>query len=297
LEFAARGAEEELKRQALLSEADRLFEDGIKRDRTDPYGYIGKLNIVRQNIERAKNKEEREELVVASLSLLEDAYEATQESPIIAGELAKVNDQVGSLDDALKIVKRAEKKNPTDMRLKQLLIRFSEEKGEPQEALKVAVEAAKTDPTSWRVQRSLARLRRKLKGTMQSIRGHYEAAIRHHKGDVGLVVELGAYLFIYGAFDEANKVFETVKNLTLSGIERNRIREMWRDVDNNVIVFEGKVKRLAGAKGIVVAVPENFEAFFWRGTGTSLLREGDDVRFSVGFNSQGAVARGLRPMR
>ena len=61
--------------------------------------------------------------------------------------------------------------------------------------------------------------------------------------------------------------------------------------------FEGKVKRLAGAIGVVVAVPENFEAFYWRTTGTSLLREGDDVRFTVGFNSQGAVARNLRSIR
>jgi Tfp pilus assembly protein PilF len=75
------------------------------------------------------------------------------------------------------------------------------DKGWAEEALKVAVEAAKTDPTSWRTQRSLARLRRKLKGTTQSIKGHYEAAIRHHKGDVGLVVELGAYLFSSGAFE------------------------------------------------------------------------------------------------
>jgi tetratricopeptide (TPR) repeat protein len=294
LEYAARDPDQdELKRQALLSEADKLFEDGIQRDRTDPYGYLGKLNIIRQKIERSKEKDEREELVVSSLSLLEDAHEATQESPIIAGELAKVNDQLGSLDNALAIVRRAAKKNPVDMRLKQLLIRFSIEKGDPQEALKVAVEAAKADPTSWRIQRSLARLRKTLGGPIQSVRGHYEAAIRHHKGDIGLVAELGAYLFTKGAYEDAKKVFETLRNLSLSGQERNKIRELFRGGDNKPIVFEGKVKRLAGASGTVVAIPDNFEAGFWRSTGTSLLREGNDVRFTVGFSSQGAVARNL----
>ena len=108
---------------------------------------------------------------------------------MIAGELAKMKEQLGSIGDALEIVKRVARKNPADIRLKQLLIKFSVENGEPQEALKVAVDAAKADPTSWRIQRSLARLRRTLNAPMESVRGHYEAAIRHHKGDVGLVVD------------------------------------------------------------------------------------------------------------
>ena len=49
LEFAARAEEEGLKRTALISEAEKLFDDSIERDRTDPYGYIGKLNLIRQN--------------------------------------------------------------------------------------------------------------------------------------------------------------------------------------------------------------------------------------------------------
>ena len=54
LEFQAREVDDNLKRQALLSEASKLFEDGIRRDRRDPYGYIGKLNILRQNYERER---------------------------------------------------------------------------------------------------------------------------------------------------------------------------------------------------------------------------------------------------
>ncbi len=171
------------------------------------------------------------------------------------------------------------------------------EKGEPEEALKVAVEAAKADPTSWRIQRSLARLRRTLNAPLESVRGHYEAAIRHHKGDVGLVVELGAYLFSKGAYEEAKRVFETVRNLSLSGQERTRIREIWKDKSNNPIVFEGKVGRLAGGIGFVIAIPDNFEAFFWRSTGTSLLREGNSVEFTIAFNAQGAVAKNIRQVR
>ena len=296
LELAAR-SEDGLKRQSLLAEADRLFEEGIKRDRANPYSYMGKLNIIKQDIERSKNKDQKEELGIAALALLEDAYEATHESSMIAGELGKIKEQLGSLDKALDIVRRAEKKNPADMRLKQLLIKFSVENGDTKEALKVALEAAKADPTSWRTQRSIAQLLRNQNGNINAVRGHYEAAIRHHKGDISIVVELGAYLFTKGAFDDANKVFGSLKDLPMSAQERNQMRDLWRDPNGKPLVFEGKVKRIAGARGTVVAIPDNFEASFWRSTGTSLLREGNDVQFSVGFSSQGAFARNLRQVR
>jgi hypothetical protein len=63
------------------------------------------------------------------------------------------------------------------------------------------------------------------------------------------------------------------------------------------IVFEGRVSRLAGTIGFVLAIPENFEAFFWQSTGTSLLRERNNAQFTVGFNTQGAVARSIRQIR
>lgn len=294
LEFAARGEEEGLKRNALLLEAEKLFDDSIKRDRSDPYGYIGRLNLIRQKIERSKDKEEREEQALSALSLLEEGYEATSESPMIAGELAKAKQQFGSLDDALGVVKRASKKNPTNIRLKQLLVEMSLEKGEWDEALKIAVEAAKADPTDWRIQRSLARIRKELGAPVESVRGHYEAAIRYQKGDVGLVVELASYLFTKGKYNDARSVFETIRNLSLSGQDRNRIRLPWRGEDDELRLFEGRVARLQGAIGTVVSIPENFEAFFWRSTGTSLLRDQDQVTFNVGFNTQGAVARNIR---
>lgn len=117
------------------------------------------------------------------------------------------------------------------------------------------------------------------------------------RGDMGLVVELGAYLFSKGAYEEAKQVFEKIRNLPLSGQERTRIREIWRGPDGKPIVFEGRVSRLAGLVGFILAISENFEAFFWRSTGTSLLRERANVQFTVGFNTQGAVARGIHQIR
>lgn len=213
---------------------------------------------------------------------------------MIASELAKAKRQFGSLDDALGVVKRASRKDPADIRLKQLLIEMSVEKGERDEALKIAVEAAKADPTNWRIQRSLARIRRALGAAVESVRGHYDAAIRYQKGDVGLVVELASYLFTKGRYDDARSVFETIRHLSMSGQDRNRIRFDWRGENNELRLFEGRVARLQGAIGTVVAIPENFQAFFWRSTGTSLLRDQDQLTFSVGFNTQGAVARNIR---
>jgi len=273
LELAARGTEDGLKRQTILAEADKLFDDGIRRDRTNPYAYIGKLDIIRQDIDRTKNKDEKEELAAAALALLQEAYEATQESSMIAVELAKAKEQLGSLDKALGIVRRAERKNSGDMRLKELLIKFSLENGEPKEALRVASDAAKIDPTSWRIQRSIAQLLRGQGRNINSVRGHYEAAIRHHKGDVSLAVELGSYLFTKGAYEEANKVFDSLRELSMSAQDRNKVRDIWRDQDGKPVIFEGKVKRISGARGIVIAIPDDFEAYFWRSTGTSGLSQ------------------------
>lgn len=297
LELQARDVEDNLKRQALLQEASKLFEDGIRRDVRDPFGHIGMLNVRRQRLEREKNPEKRAEILFGILALLEEAFEATNESPIIAGELSKIREQIGSLDEAIKLVRGAVKRDPKNVRLLQLLTHFEMEKGDLKEALGVAIQAAKIDPTSWRIQRVLARLRRQLGESMQTVSGHYEAAIRHQKADVALAVEYSAYLFTQGNYKEAAVQFEHLKNLTMSAKERQRVREIWRDSNRKPRIFEGKVNHIAGVKGIIVAIPENFESFFWRTTATSLLREGDDVRFEVGFNTQGAVARHVRHLR
>ena len=80
-------------------------------------------------------------------------------------------------------------------------------------------------------------LLRSQNGNSNSVRGHYEAAIRHHKGDVGLVVELGAYLLTKGAYEDANKVFGTLRDRSLSAQERNQMRDIWRDNNGKPLVF------------------------------------------------------------
>jgi Tfp pilus assembly protein PilF len=45
----------------------------------------------------------------------------------------------------------------------------------------------------------------------ESIKGHYEAALRHHKGDLDLQVELGSFLFMNGKYSEARAVFSKAR--------------------------------------------------------------------------------------
>lgn len=55
LESSARSTEDSLKVQALLAEAGKLFEDGIRRDPAEPFNYLGQISILRQKITREKN--------------------------------------------------------------------------------------------------------------------------------------------------------------------------------------------------------------------------------------------------
>ncbi len=94
LELEARTTEDPLRRQALVSEASKLFEDGIRRDPADPFGYLGKVYVERQAIEREPDRNTKALMQADVLSLLEDAYEATGESGVIASQLATVITQV-----------------------------------------------------------------------------------------------------------------------------------------------------------------------------------------------------------
>jgi tetratricopeptide (TPR) repeat protein len=292
LELAARKSEDSLKKQAFLSEATKLFEEGIKKSPTDPYNYLGQLQILRQKIDSEKDAKNRAYLIANSLSLLTEAFEDTNESPMIAGELAKVRKQLGSIDEGIDIVKEALKKKPTESRLRDLLITFLNDKGEHDAALTVAIEGAKLDPTSWRIQRWLARLRQHGQEVVPAVRGNYVAAIRHHKGDVGLLVEYGSYLFRKLLLDDANSVFEELAALSMSSQERRMIREKWKAEDGRPRVFSGTIDRFVGARGRILAIPENFHVHFWRDSRTANnQREGGTVRFTVGFTAQGPEAR------
>lgn len=297
LELSGRNSDDSLKKQAFQSEATKLFEEGIKRAPTDPYNYIGQFAIMRQKAEAEKDPKKRSVLVASSLSLLSEAFEETNESEMIAGELAKVKKQLGSIDEGIQIIKQALAKKPGDTRLRDLLIRFLNDKGEHEEALKVAIESAKLDPTSWRMQRWLARLRQQGQEVVNAVKGNYEAAIRHHKGDVGLMVEYGAYLFRKLLLDEASAIFQELQRMSMSSQERRMIREKWMGQDGSPSVFTGTIEQFNGARGSILAVPENFRAHFWRDSRRMAnQKEGSTVRFNVGFNAQGAEAK-ILPVR
>jgi hypothetical protein len=132
------------------------------------------------------------------------------------------------------------------------------------------------------------------RNSCNAVKGHYEAAIRHHKGDVGLMVEYASYLFMRLLLPEAKLAFEGLKGLSISTQERRQIRERWKQADGTPMLFTGRVQRYFGARGTILAIPDNFEAFFWRLDGAGAVREGETVRFTVGFSAQGAEAKLLR---
>jgi len=298
LEAAARSTKEPLQNQSFSLEASKLFEDGIRRDPTDPYGYLGKVLLTEQAIAKEKDEERRAVLRAGALSLLEQAYEATGEAQVIASELANYRKKLGSEDDAIAMLRTGLKKDPTDMRLRDLLVRFLTSRVQRDEALKVAMDGTKFDPTSWRMQRHIARLKQDSGAAVDTVKGHYEAAIRHNRGDVALRVELGAYLFEKNLLPQANVVFSEARNLPVSSAELHRVRRHWEDSHGHDVMFEGRVKSINATSAYVIAIPENYEAYFWRGIGDlSDLKEGDPVTFSIGFNARGAVAQNIRSRR
>jgi hypothetical protein len=215
----------------------------------------------------------------------------TDQSPVAANMLAASRERMGSTDDAIDILRLGIDSNPNDSRLRNLWIRLEIDKGHLDEALELAEAGAGVDPTSWRMQRHIARIKRLLGDPIDAVKGHYEAAVRHNKGDVGLLVELGAYLFMNRRYPEANIAFSQASTLAVNSQERRKIRERWKERDGNRAVFAGKVKSIRGSGARAVAIPEGFEAFFWRARPElSTLREGDPINFSVGFNAYGAVA-------
>jgi hypothetical protein len=181
-----------------------------------------------------------------------------------------------------------------DARLRDLLIRFVHDSGDSPQTLAIAVEGAKLDPTNWGLQRWLAPLRKEGAENVNAAKGHHEAAIRHHKGDVGLMVEHAAYLFMKLLLPEAKLAFEALKDLSISTQERRQIRERWKQEDGTPMMFTGRIQRYTGARGTILAIPDNFEAFFWRIEGAGSAREGEIVRFTVSFSAQGAEAKLLK---
>ncbi len=144
------------------------------------------------------------------------------------------------------------------------------------------------------MQRHTARLKKALGEPVDAVKGHYEAAIRHNKGSISLRAELGAYLFKSGRYSEAYSIFSQASNLATNSQERRRIRERWEGPDGKERVFLGRVKSTHGASARAMAVPDNFEASFYKTRSELIdLREGDQIKFHVCFNAQGPVANVL----
>ncbi len=291
LEYAARDTTDPLKYKSLVTEASDIFEIGIKADPADPYGYIGKVLILRQQIFKQANEEQKAILQATALSFLEEAYEKTQKSTIIAGELAVQRDQLGDPKNAIQILKIAINKRPDDERLRDILIRL-ELKNDSPSAIRTAEDGVKLMPTSWRMQLHVARIKRKAGKPLDSVKGHYEAAIRNHRGDIDIMVELAAYLFMNGKKPEANTIFNDTRQLPIASYEKQKPRQSWRNDKHQNILFSGQIKRIVGASAHVIAIPQNFEAFFYR-TSDALakLKERDSVKFYVSFNAYGPVAK------
>jgi tetratricopeptide (TPR) repeat protein len=295
LEFAAREVRDPMRRRGMLAEATRLFEDGMRRDPSNPFAYIGLQAVYRQEAENERDVEKRAALDVKILSLLENAFEETEEHPIIAGELARQKERLGDPERAIQLLQSALVSKPNDSRLRDLLIGFELQRNNRTAAIGVAREGVKFDPTSWKLQRHIARILKSEGGSVDAIRGHYDAAIRHRKGDVALLVEAAAFLYMQGLREDARGYFDQVRQLRINGVQKRTIRERWRTGTGAEKIFNGRVASIRGASAWVMAVPENFEAMFWRETPELLdLKVGDIVDFTVGFNGHGPLAR-VRP--
>lgn len=227
------------------------------------------------------------------LSLLEDAYEATDGSHLISSSLAAIRETLGDREEAINFLKREVERKPQDSRLRDLLVRMLCDGNMDADALRFAEDGTKHDSTAWRLQRHIARIQRKLGGSIDSIVGHYESAFRHNRSDPKLIAEFGAFLFMNARYSAAEVLFNHGRQLAAP--DRRQIREFWKDETGKDRIFSGHIHSVTAAVGHVIAVPQNFTTIFWR-TREPLnsLREGDKVTFTVGFCATGAVSASVR---
>ena len=290
-EYSSRKKDNEQRCQTMLSQASKIFDEGMQKDPSNPYPYLGKINVLQQQIQLEGNSDRVNALNAELIALIEEAYEATNKSPILADQLALSRVKKGESQKAIEVLKTALQKKPNDSRIRDILIRLEMEQGEIQRSLEFASEGIRIDPTSWRLQKHMACILRKLGHPIKAVRGHYEAAFRHHRGDIRLAVELGSYLFMMGSIKDAKEVFKKANEIPMSSAEKGLIREWWFDTGKKKI-FAGKVKDIYGAKAWAVAVPEGFDVFFWRNSADVRdLKINDQIKFVVGFNTFGPIAR------
>ncbi len=86
-------------------------------------------------------------------------------------------------------------------------------------------------------------------------------------------------------------MFSQADNIAADSQERRKIHARWKNPENKERVFSGLVRSIKGPAARAMAVPDNFEASFWRNRPElSELREGDPLKFYVRFNAQGPTA-------
>jgi Tfp pilus assembly protein PilF len=248
---------------------------------------------MRQEIENERDPDKKDLLQTKAVSMLEDALEVTGDSPVIVSILGSHWNELGnSPEDAIARLTKALKTDPTENRIRDLLIRLLERQGAVSEARDLAIAGAKIDPTFWRMQRHIARLGRKLGAVKDTVKGHYEAAIRHNKSDVTLLVEYGAFLFQEDDMAEALKVFADSKPLFYSQTQQQAKNVFWNDASGRRREFKGKVHSMSGAIATAISIPENMKVPFWKTyAGAGNISVGTPITFNIGFNHMGPFAR------
>jgi tetratricopeptide (TPR) repeat protein len=288
-EYSARTAGDAFKRKAFLSQARKAFEDGRDRDPTSPYNYIGLAQVMRGEAEGLSTSE-RALAQAGVLAFLEDAFEKTSQSEIVAKALAEEQKKAGDPNEALRLVSEALDSKPSDTYLRVLQVKLLRLLGENKRALDSCLSGLREDPNSWQLNHAVARLLRETGGTAAAVRGHYDAACRHKVRDMDLLVEYAAYLFEIGAMTKAAETFDLASRLSKDASAIRKIRASWKEPGTNRdAIFEGRVTQRAGAMLTLIAVPKNFEVKAWQTDGQ--LKIGDVVQFTVAFDAAGARGR------
>jgi tetratricopeptide (TPR) repeat protein len=294
LVLQARQAPDSAMYQAYLKQAEKIFTDGAQKDPSNAFSYVGLFNVMKLQGEHLSGPENTLHQA-ATLTMLEDAYEITLKSEIVAGLLAEQQRNLGEPKDALKIVRKALETKPSDSKLRTLEVRLLHVTGDSQGALTAALGGLKYDPTAWRLNLWAARLLQKTKGADASVRGYYESARRHQKGNLSLTVEYGAFLFTHSLFSRAAEIFNEAQNMVaFSSGEKRAYSAWWRVAEGSTRnrIFKGTIKQFRGATATIIAIPENFESTCWQyKTGAEQMNVGDKVSFMVAFNAYGAQAR------
>jgi len=291
LASASRTQPESTTSKAMFLEATSLFEAEASSAHSSGYGHLGLAQLRRQEFEAESDPDKKQELKIRALAFLEAAREEIDRPELVDGEIAKLKSELGNRAEAIRMLRTSLSGDPTDTRVRGLLLKFLVDASEFGDALRIAQEGVKHAPTDWRLRRHMARLLGQEGASVNAVREHYDAAIRSNRGSVQLLVELGGFLFSRGEYGEANTCFTQAGDMAQSTAEKRRVTSWWRDESGRKRKFAGEVASISGGVAFARAIPEGFEAFFWRGPGIhDDLEAGDAIEFIVGFNARGPRA-------